>query len=132
MGAARVVRVLGLALSLTAGLACSAAVHRTRTVSALDAEYLSGRSSAGGANAAATRLYRQVLSRSLGSRCQMFPTDSQLFDRRARDCGAATAAILGIARLFLETEATPEVLPSLVAQGRLRWLDLPPAGSCGP
>src|SRR4051812_8784865 len=46
----------------------------------------------------------------------MFPTDSQLYDRRADRCGATAAAALGIARLYLEIAPSPLVLPSLLGR----------------
>lgn len=120
-----------LALALTfAG--CGVSRHRTAPLSRLDAEYLRGGLGGGGRPVAATRLYRDVIARSLGSRCQMFPTDSQLFDRRAARCGATVAAALGIARVLLEMAGDPSVMPALAAEGRLRWIDLPPPGDCRP
>jgi hypothetical protein len=62
----------------------------------------------------------------------MFPGDSEMFDERARSCGATVATILGIARLYLETEASVEVVPPIVADGRFRWLDLTRAHACDP
>jgi hypothetical protein len=113
-------------------LACTPAVHRTRPLPALEARYAAGILEGAPATATATRAYRGILARSLAARCRMLPSDSELFDRRARRCGATTAAVLGIARVMLEVEAAPEVLPSLVAGGRVRWLDLPAAEDCGP
>lgn len=80
----------------------------------------------------ATALYRGGLSRSLYSRCQMFPSDSQAFDLRAASCGPLSSSVLAISRLLLEEEATPSVLPNVFAEGRLRWLDIPPAHRCAP
>jgi hypothetical protein len=121
-----------LLLPMVSAAACASAPHRTLPLSRLDAEYARGTLATGAPPVAATQLYRGVLARSLGARCQMFPTDSQLFDRRARDCGATSAAAMGIARVFLEVAASPLVLPSLLAEGRVRWLDLPPPGDCRP
>jgi hypothetical protein len=126
-------RVFTMSVALLAGASCAGSVHRTRPLSRLDAEYLRGRVTTRAAPVAATHLYREVLARSLGARCQMFPTDSQLFDRRAEGCrSAAVAAVFGIARLYLETAANPALMPSLLAEGRVRWLDLPPREACGP
>ena len=101
-------------------------------MSALDARFVAAQRPPG-ARAVATGIYQNLLTRSLYSRCAMFPSDSQLFDERARDCGAVTAAVLGISRLFLEEEASPEILPPLFADRRLRWLDRPAANSvCAP
>ena len=83
--------------------------------------------------AVATGVYQNLLARSLYARCRMLPSDSELFDRRAHDCGGLTAAVLGISRLYLEVEASPQVLPATFAEGRMRWLDLPPPnGVCAP
>jgi hypothetical protein len=125
-------RAIAHAVLVVALGACGSAPHRTRSLSAIDARYLAGELSHGAPDVAATRLYRGVLGKSLGARCRMFPTDSQLFDRRAARCGSATAAVLGIARLFLETAGAGDVMPSLVVEGRLRWLDLPSPDECAP
>ena len=125
-------RELVVALVAAAGAGCAAGPHRTRPLSRLDAAYLSGELTRRAPPTAATRLYRGGLARSLGARCRMFPTDSQLFDRRAADCGAATAAVLGVARLFLESAASAQLMTALVADGRLRWVDLPRTNDCWP
>jgi hypothetical protein len=123
--------VNGRALAVMACLAgCGTAAHRTEPVGRLDAEYLRGGFGGRAREVAATQLYRQVLARSLGTRCRMFPSDSQLYDVRAARCGATTAAALGIARLYLEIAAGPQLLPALIAEGRVRWLDLP--RDCAP
>ena len=82
--------------------------------------------------AAATRVYRSFLARSLFSRCRMLPSDSRLFDLRAADCGAAVATYLGAARLYLEVAADPRFLRPAVHDGRLAWFDLASPGSCAP
>lgn len=130
MSAAQVWFWLLLALGVSSG--CGTAMHRTRPLPNLEAEYMAGRPGRGATPVVATRLYRSVLARSLGARCRMFPSDSQLFDRRAANCGAATAAMLGIARLYLETAASADILPSMVSDGRVRWLDLPRFEDCRP
>jgi hypothetical protein len=111
-----------------------AVAHRERPLSALDARYVYERLARQGerGRTVTTSAYRGVLSRSLFSRCRMYPSDSQLFDRRARACGAALAGVLGIARLYLETAGGPDVLFPVIAEGRVRWLDLPPGSLCGP
>ena len=81
---------------------------------------------------AATRVYRGFLASSLFSRCKMLPTDSQLFDRRARACGGLAATYLGSARLYLEAAADARFLRPVVHDGRLRWFDLPDPESCAP
>ncbi len=82
--------------------------------------------------AAATQVYRGFLARSMFSRCRMIPTDSQLFDVRARRCGALRAAVLGWARLLLETSASPRFVRPALLDGHLGWFDLPPAQACDP
>jgi hypothetical protein len=79
-----------------------------------------------------TRTYRALARNALGSRCRMFPSDSELYDRRARRCGAATAAVLGVSRLLLEVAAGPDLLHPVLIDGRVRWLDLPPDEGCPP
>ena len=88
------------------------------------------RSSSHTSRMVATAAYQGVLGKSLSSSCRMFPSDSVLFDARAKRCGAAPAAVLGIARLFLETAAQPSVLPPLVVDGQARWFDPPGSDPC--
>jgi hypothetical protein len=116
---------------LAVGLGACGTAPRLQPTSRLDAEYLSGGLGSRPPAVTATSAYREVLARGLGSRCQMFPTDSQAFDQRARRCGATAAAVVGIARLYLEVAGDPRILPALLADGRIRWVDLPGRG-CGP
>jgi len=116
---------------LAVGLAACGTGQRLQPASRLDAEYLTGGLTRRPPAGAATSLYRQVLARSLGSRCQMFPTDSQAFDRRAESCGATAAALLGVSRLYLEVAAGSGLLPALLAEGRVRWVDVP-SRACSP
>jgi hypothetical protein len=123
------------ALLLLAGLACATARHRSASMmNGLDARAIAiARPAPRIAPAVSTGIYRDGLARSLYSRCQMFPSDSELYDRRARACGASTAAVLGAARLLLEVEASAESLPLTFADHRLRWLDAPsPPHLCAP
>jgi putative component of membrane protein insertase Oxa1/YidC/SpoIIIJ protein YidD len=114
-----------LLLPMVSAAACASAPHRTLPLSRLDAEYARGTLATGAPPVAATQLYRGVLARSLGTRCRMFPGDSEVYDRRAARCGATAAAVLGIARLYLEVAAGADLAPVLVAEGRVRWVDLP-------
>jgi hypothetical protein len=120
-----------LAALLAVGLAACATAPRLQPSSRLDAEFLAGGLTGRAPATTATSAYREVLGRGLGSRCQMFPSDSQAFDQRARRCGATLAAVMGVARLYLEVAGSPEHLPALLAGGRVRWVDLP-GRTCGP
>jgi hypothetical protein len=124
--------VIAVATSVVSCADGGAVGHRTRALGALDARAVAGPAQPPHL-AVSTELYRGVLARSLYARCQMFPSDSELHDRRARACGGAAAAALGVARLYLEVEASPAVLPATFVDGRLRWLDAPPPSStCAP
>ena len=101
-------------------------------MSALDARAVLASSRSGQPGTVPTDVYRGLLARSLYSRCKMFPSDSQVFDLRAPACGSLGAAVLGMARLFLEEEASPKILPVTFADGRIRWWDLPRRGDCAP
>ena len=120
-----------LLLAAVAVPACAASARRAELSNVTDARYVAAARSAKG-GVVATRVYRELFARSLGSRCRMFPTDSQLFAMRARACGAGLATLFGFARLFLEVEASTALPAPFVADGRLRWLDLPVAGDCRP
>lgn len=79
----------------------------------------------------ATSVYRGLLAQSLFSRCRMVPSDSRLYDLRARRCGTVTTVMTSAARLFLETSASPRFLRATVVDGRVGWFHLPAEGSCG-
>jgi hypothetical protein len=119
------------ALFLGAAACASGPPPQARRLGALEAAAMA-RSGAGRAPETSTSAYRALARNALGSRCRMFPTDSEVYDRRARRCGAVTAAVRGFSRVLLEVAATPEVLRPVVIDGRMRWLDLPPDGECAP
>lgn len=123
---------LTLALTLLGAAACaSGRPPHTRPIGALEAAAMAGRGAARTAQTS-TSAYRALSRNALGSSCRMFPTDSEVYDRRARRCGAVTAAVGGVSRLLLEVAASPELLRPVVVEGRMRWLDLPPDGECAP
>ena len=115
-----------------AGPGCLSGRTLERPGSALEARWRWQHRDRGGERVVATAIYRDVLAKSLFARCRMMPTDSQIFDHRARRCGSLTAAVLGVARLYLEASATPRFLHPLTLEGRLRWLDLPGRDGCWP
>jgi len=130
-----------VALYLTAAAASCTGPRRTSSLGAIEARYLFLRGQeqerAPGQPTkrpeTSTLVYRNILAESLFSRCRMFPSDSELYDLRAAGCGAAPAAVMGISRLLLEVAASSRVLPSLIVDRRVRWLDLPPGGDpCAP
>jgi hypothetical protein len=123
------VRFPSLVLAGLLGLACVSGRPLERTGSALEARWRWRRETRA-RRAVATVVYQDLLGRSLFARCEMVPTDSQMFDHRSRRCGALPAVVLGISRLYLEAAATPRFLRPLTMDGRLRWLDLPGPDEC--
>ncbi|MEP6654282.1 MAG: hypothetical protein ABJA82_13040 [Myxococcales bacterium] len=122
---------LGTSLFMASG--CSTTPRsRERSLGGLDARYVVGQRWVA-RGAVTTSVYRAILAASLYSRCQMFPSDSRLYDQRAAACGGAAATLFGVSRLYLETGASPAVLTATFAEGRLRWLDQPRHGTlCSP
>jgi hypothetical protein len=110
--------------------ACASRTAAVSPVSPLEARYRLELVGAAPAASVSTSIYRQFLGHSLFSACRMVPSDSHMFDARARRCGALQAAVRGIARLFLERAATPDYLRPVRLDGRLRWLDLPDPVRC--
>ncbi len=80
----------------------------------------------------ATQAYRGIIARSLGSHCRMWPSDSQLFDRRAHSCGAPVALYLGMARVLLEVSASTRFLSALALKDGVHFVDLPVTDACQP
>jgi hypothetical protein len=117
--------VLGLAL-LTA--CATGAPPGAAPMGGLEARYRMAARGPAAAPAAATRVYRSFLARSLYSRCRMWPSDSRWFDARAQRCGAAGTTFRAAARLYLEAAAGPRFLRPVLHDGRLLWLD--PPGAC--
>jgi hypothetical protein len=130
---ARLVALLAVGLLLDA---CATAPEPSpssfRTGGALEARHRVMRRLRGAPEPPLTALYRGVVRVGSGSHCRMYPSDSQLHDIRARECGATGAAALAIARLYLEVAAGPDLLQPVIAEDHLRWQHLPPAGSCVP
>jgi hypothetical protein len=121
-----------IACATLAATACASTVPpRTVARGALEARFVDRHRSVA-APEASTSAYRALASQTLGAHCRMFPSDSQLYDARAKTCGAVPAAALGFARVLLEVEASPEVLPPVVMAGELRWLDQPAPERCAP
>jgi hypothetical protein len=113
-------------------LAGCGALPRRNKVGALDARYVRS-STHEHRPTVATSAYREILAKSLGARCRMLPSDSERFDEWGRRCGGARGAVLGVARLYLEVAASPQFLSPVIAEGALKWVDLPhPAGTCAP
>lgn len=73
----------------------------------------------------ATSVYRDILGKTLFSRCKMWPHDSAAFDLLARRCGIVRATFRSAARLLLERAAHPAFLQPLIRDRQLRWLDEP-------
>ena len=79
------------------------------------------------------QLYGWVGSRSssVGSRCKMIPTDSQMFAVRAQQCGGLAAWYWGVSRLLLEQASSSAFTAPMRLDDRWRWLDLP-SDRCTP
>jgi hypothetical protein len=123
----RVVKTLWLLLVLAG--ACSPPGIRTRPASVLEARYRLRHLSRARVNTA-TWVYRNVVGRSLFSRCRMYPSDSEAFNLRAKACGPLRAVLLGTSRLLLEEAGHPTFMHPMTAEGRVRWLDIPSGDLC--
>jgi putative component of membrane protein insertase Oxa1/YidC/SpoIIIJ protein YidD len=80
--------------------------------------------------AVTTSAYRDVLAKSIFSRCRMVPSDSEMFDVLMKRCGVVRAVLRSSARLLLERAATPAYLRPVRLHGRLQWLDPPGRQPC--
>ena len=117
---------------------CLLQTPNTKQGSALEVMYrlgrVSGRASSlapsPGGPAVTTSAYRDVLAKSIFSRCRMVPSDSEMFDILLRRCGVVRAVLRSSARLLLERAATPAYLRPVRLGGRLHWLDLPGRQPC--
>jgi hypothetical protein len=128
LGRPRRLSLAGAALSFAALAACGAAGN-ARPASPLEVRY---RMMVAGEREprVATAIYRDVLSRTLFSECQMVPRDSEAFNQRLRWCGPVGAVMVSMSRLMLEMAAQPAYLTPVRLDGRLLWLD--PPTSCIP
>lgn len=111
--------------------ACASTPARRPLQGSLEAAYRIDARTRATPSQAAVRVYRSA-GAGHGSRCRMAPSDSRAFELRAARCGAAWAAIVGVARLFTEVAADTTTHAPVVWQGRLRWFDVPDEGSCWP
>lgn len=124
--------VFALAAAALSASACGSVAAHARPVGALEARARIDRArEEHRAPETSTRAYRALADRTLGTRCRMLPSDSEVYDVRARRCGAITAAARGVSRLLLEVAASDELLSPVIVGGRLRWLDLPD-DACAP
>jgi hypothetical protein len=124
--------VFGLAAAALSASACTSMTAHARPVGALEARARIDRNrEASRAPETSTRAYRALADRTLGTRCRMFPSDSEVYDVQARRCGAISAATKGVSRLLLEVAASDEFVSPVILGGRVRWLD-PPDDACAP
>jgi hypothetical protein len=129
----RLLRLGAAILGVALWTGCLLQTPATRQGSALEVMYRLGRGSGRAlspAPAVTTSAYRDVLSKSIYSRCRMVPTDSEMFDILLKRCGVVRAVLRSSARLFLERAATPAYLRPVRIEGHLRWLDLPGRQPC--
>jgi len=126
----RLAQALVVSASIGAAACASAPPPRTRAGGLLEARARIAREGHA-PPATSTRAYRGLAARAIGSRCRMFPSDSEAYDARARRCGPVPAAALGASRLLLEVAASPDYLAPVVVGGRVLWLD-PPDPTCSP
>jgi hypothetical protein len=120
-------KTLWLVLALC--VACGQHGIGTAPTSVLEARYRLRHVSQSQPNTA-TWIYRNVVGRSLFSRCRMFPSDSEAFNLRAKACGPLRAVILGTSRLLLEEAGHPDFMHPMTIDGRVRWLDIPSGDLC--
>jgi hypothetical protein len=126
---------IGLAiLSMTLANGCLLRAPATPPGSALEVMYRqrrgTERSPLPAAPAVTTSAYRDILAKSIFSRCRMVPSDSEMFDILLKRCGVVRSVMRSSARLLLERAATPAYLRPVRLEGHLRWLDLPGRNVC--
>ncbi len=112
-----------------AGAACSTRWPSPPQVSSIDSNYrLSKLESAykpGAGDSPGVRAYRNLLSRTLGSHCRYFPSDSRYHLTLSKKCGPGRATIKSMSRFLLEYDAPQLGHPFVFEAGTLHYEDLP-------
>lgn len=98
-------------------------------LSSIDARFKMSRSGATTLNSnELTGLYRGVIARSLYSRCQWFPSDSEFMAWKSRECGPLKGTLFAFGRFMMESDASRLGSDTILESGRLRFVDF--GGSC--
>ncbi|HAR43738.1 MAG TPA: hypothetical protein DCS07_14075 [Bdellovibrionales bacterium] len=69
--------------------------------------------------------YQRVLTRTLGSRCTLFPSDSQYTQSLANRCGHVVSTFRAMARFYFEPDAGFSGAPVLNLNGKIYFEDQP-------
>lgn len=93
----------------------------SKMVSGIDQDYKLGRSFSKNAlknpKSPGTSFYQSVLSKTLGSRCKMYPSDSAYNQVLAQKCPKWRAALKSMDRFYLEPNAQTAGLNTIVKDG---------------
>lgn len=95
---------------------CSSLPGSSPVESGIDAKYRfsrihdAGIESAGTASPGVT-VYQRVLSRTLGSHCSLYPSDSVYAQENMRRCGPLNATLKSMARFYLEPDSATLQMP---------------------
>lgn len=71
------------------------------------------------------RFYQTVLSKTLGSHCSLYPSDSVYNQLNQRSCGTGVAVLKSMSRFYLEPDVSTLGFDIVEKRGRLYYVDLP-------
>jgi len=81
-----------------------------------------------GVSSSGVSFYQNVLSRTLGSQCTLFPNDSRFTQINFRRCGSLRAAFKSMARFYMEPDAVTLGYESISDKEQIKFEDFP--GEC--
>lgn len=70
------------------------------------------------------KIYKDVFAKSMYSKCQWLPSDSQYLKIKAKQCGQARGSLLAVGRFLAEADAALISEHAVNDQGRLRFVNL--------
>jgi hypothetical protein len=111
---------------------CASALPSSR-LSSIDAGYEFSRlqqTTVFGATKSSTKspgvsFYQRVLSKTLGSRCSLYPSDSVYAQINTQRCGSAFSTLRSMSRFYFEPDAPTMGTPVIERDQRILFKDLP-------
>lgn len=70
-------------------------------------------------------LYKNVLARSMASRCRWYPSDSQYMNIVSRKCGSLRGTLFAFSRFMTEADAYRISSGSVIENQQLHFVDFP-------
>ena len=92
----------------------------------LDEKFKLGRKAEGGRaeKTEIEKIYKDFFAKSMYSKCQWFPSDSEFLKIKTKQCGQARGSLLAIGRFLAEPDASQISVHPINDRNRLRFVNL--------